>query len=93
MINLRKEAKGRDCQIRVPGFCYHSSETVVGCHFPINKGIALKSHDMFIAWGCMGCHRVVDLVEKTPFTKEQIRLMHAEGVLRTQAILIKEGKL
>lgn len=29
MANLRKEAKGRECQVRLPGICNGNNETVV----------------------------------------------------------------
>ncbi|MEI9716942.1 nuclease domain-containing protein, partial [Moellerella wisconsensis] len=29
MANLRKEAKGRECQVRIPSVCNGNSETVV----------------------------------------------------------------
>ncbi|MGV3346389.1 nuclease domain-containing protein, partial [Enterobacteriaceae bacterium LUAb1] len=32
MANLRKEAKGRECQVRIPGICNGNSETVVLAH-------------------------------------------------------------
>ena len=31
-MNLRKEAKGRGCMVRIPGVCNHNSETVVLAH-------------------------------------------------------------
>ena len=31
-INYRKEARGRDCQIRIPGVCSGDPSTVVLCH-------------------------------------------------------------
>ncbi|WP_435653218.1 nuclease domain-containing protein, partial [Proteus mirabilis] len=33
MANLRKEARGRECQIRMPGVCNGNSETVVLAHY------------------------------------------------------------
>ncbi|VEI70653.1 82 prophage-derived uncharacterized protein ybcO [Serratia quinivorans] len=33
MTNLRKEAKGRDCQVRMPGICNFNPETTVLAHY------------------------------------------------------------
>ncbi|MFV9058749.1 nuclease domain-containing protein, partial [Serratia fonticola] len=39
------------------------------------------------------CHDAIDGRIKTEYDRETLRLYHAEGVFRTQAILRKEGKL
>ena len=94
-MNLRKLAKGRDCEIRVPGHCLPGNETVVGCHVRQSgiSGMSLKSPDLFIAFGCHACHQVVDGQCKSEFTVEERRLMLLEGMVRTQAILVREGKI
>jgi Protein of unknown function (DUF1364) len=94
MRNLRKLAQGRQCQIRVPGGC-GNSETVVLCHYRMSRlsGAGLKSPDLFGAYGCYHCHAIVDGQIKSEFSREQRDLMLAEGVFRTQAILIYEGIL
>lgn len=33
MTNLRKEAKGRECQVRIVGVCNGNPETVVLAHY------------------------------------------------------------
>jgi len=99
-MNLRKEAKGRQCQIRVPGVCNCNPETVVLCHIhkpSISGGTGLKADDMLAAWGCSACHDAVDGRTRL-FDNEQAdyqtRLsMLMEGVLRTQKILLDEGKI
>ena len=95
MSSLRQQARGRPCQIRVPGCCNGNGETTVGCHYrmPGLSGIGSKADDLFIAWGCSNCHAAVDTLHSANWTAEQLKLMHAEGVLRTQAILLKEGYL
>ena len=94
-MSLRDQARGRECQIRVPGLCNGNPETVVGCHYRLIglSGIGLKAHDLFIAWGCSDCHRAVDTGHSANWTSHELRLMHAEGVLRTQQILILEGRI
>lgn len=59
MSKLRKSAKGRECQIRIPGVCNHNNETVVLCHLG-GAGMGTKNDDMFGAFGCSACHDVVD---------------------------------
>jgi hypothetical protein len=60
MPNLRKEAKGRECQIRIPGICNNDRGTVVLCHLNNKRlfgvGVGQKVPDLFGAWGCSACH-------------------------------------
>ena len=88
--NLRAEAKGRDCQIRVPGVCSGDNRTVVLCHLP-GAGMGRKHHDLHGAWGCYQCHAVVDGHQKCQYPPELLRLWLHEAVIRTQQILIDEG--
>ncbi|ECK2143415.1 DUF1364 domain-containing protein, partial [Salmonella enterica subsp. enterica serovar Enteritidis] len=32
MADLRKAARGRECQVRIPGYCNHNPETTVLAH-------------------------------------------------------------
>ncbi len=80
--------------IRIPSVCNGNSETVVLAHYRMSGlcGVGIKSHDLFGAWACSACHDEVD--RRTRFTDmEYAKQCHLEGVLRTQAILIQEGKL
>lgn len=94
MANLRKEAKGRECQVRLPGICNHNPETVVLAHFRMVgiNGVGMKPDDMFGAWACSSCHDEIDRRTRK-MDYEFVRLALAEGVIRTQAILKSEGKL
>ncbi|HBL7130390.1 DUF1364 domain-containing protein [Serratia ureilytica] len=95
MANLRKEARGRDCQIRIPGVCNFNPETTVLAHYRLagTCGGGMKPDDEQGAWACSSCHDAIDARTKTEFDRETLHLYHAEGVFRTQAILRKEGKL
>jgi hypothetical protein len=95
MTNLRKEARGRDCQIRVPNHCLCTNETVVGCHIRMSgiTGFGIKAPDFFIAFGCYACHQIVDGQRNSEFTPNERRLFLLEGMARTQAILLREGKI
>jgi len=92
-VNLRKLARGMDCTIRVPEVCNSNPETTVGCHYRLAGmcGVSMKPDDLFLAWGCDACHAAVDGRTKTKYAHSLLRLWHAEGVLRTQAELLKRG--
>ncbi len=96
MANLRKEARGRECQVRIYGICNGNHETTVLAHYRMagTCGTAIKPHDMQAAIACSSCHDLIDgRVKTSDYTKEELRLIHAEGVFRTQEIWRKEGYL
>ena len=90
MTNLRAKARGRDCQIRIPGVCNRNPETVVLAHLP-SFGISIKSHDYHAALGCSDCHDAVDGRSSVDIPKDTLMLYFHEGVRRTQDIWISEG--
>lgn len=94
MTNFKKEACGRDCQIRIPGVCNFNSETTVLAHYRLagTCGTGIKPDDIQGAWACSACHDEIDRRTRHINT-ETARLYHAEGVMRTLNILISEGKL
>ena len=86
-IDRRKEARGKDCQIRLPGICNFNAETTVLAHYRLSGycGTGMKPDDDLGAWACSDCHDACDL-RRGPFssvTVDRLRLAHAEGVLRT----------
>lgn len=85
-------AKGRDCEIRIPGVCNRDPDTVVLCHLP-SHGMGSKSDDIHGAFGCYDCHQAVDGHIKTDFAAEFIKLYHLQAVIRTQEIWRREGLL
>ena len=53
-----------------------------------------KSHDLFgAAHGCYTCHDVVDGRTHSDYPKELLKLWLHEAVVRTQMILLDEGKI
>lgn len=62
MANLRKEAKGRECQVRLPGICNFNPETTVLAHYRMAglNGVGQKPDDIFGAWACSSCHDECD---------------------------------
>lgn len=91
--NLRKAARGRECTIRIPGVCNFNPETSVLAHYRLSGicGTGIKPSDLTGAIGCDNCHAAVDGRLKTEYSYEELRLMHAEGVLRTLNIWEREG--
>jgi hypothetical protein len=89
---LRKQARGKPCQVRVPGICDGGGDTTVLAHFRLAGycGTGIKPDDQLGAWCCYWCHVAVDGQLKTGWTKDALRLMHAEGVMRT---LVERAKL
>ena len=93
-MNLRKEAKGRGCMVRIFGICNHNSETVVLAHIRIAgvSGIGMKSPDLIGAWACSACHDELDgRTRKSGLTRDELRLAHYDGMARTIMQLHKEG--
>lgn len=93
MSKLTKEAKGRECQVRLP-CCNGNAETTVLAHYRLagTCGVGMKPNDLQGAWACSSCHDACDS-RNNLFDKEFVRLAHAEGVFRTLDILVKEGKV
>lgn len=91
---LTKAARGRDCTVRIPG-CPNNTETTVLAHYRLagTCGVGIKPNNLQGAWCCDYCHGVCDGRIKAPegMTREDIRLAHAEGVMRTIDILVREG--
>lgn len=93
---LTRAARGRECQIRVPGICNGDPETTVLAHFRMSGtrcGVGLKPNDLQAAWACSACHDAVDARVKTDFYHHELRVMHLEGMVRTIDILVAEGKV
>lgn len=58
---LLRLAKDAPCLISIGGIC--NGRNVVACHAnwqEFGKGIGLKAHDCFIAFGCQDCHDAID---------------------------------
>lgn len=89
---LTKAARGRACQIRIPGVCNGNPETTVLAHYRMagTCGMGMKPNDLQGAWACSACHDACD-GRRHVISREEARLLHSEGVMRTQAILIREG--
>ena len=73
--------------------CNGDPATVVLCHLP-GGGMGGKQHDLFGAYGCSDCHRVVDgepaVFQGEYIPRNDIYLWFCEGVFNTQQILLDE---
>lgn len=92
MSKLTKAARGRECQIRIPGVCNFNPETTVLAHYRLagTCGTGIKPHDEQAAWACSSCHDEIDRRTRN-VDSDTARLCHAEGVMRTQQVLREEG--
>jgi hypothetical protein len=93
-MNLRKTAKDQPCMVLVPGVCCGDPSTTVLAHYRQLgvSGIGMKSPDIFGAFACHACHVAIDAGSQN-WTRDQLRLMHLQGVIRTQNWWLKEGYL
>jgi hypothetical protein len=90
--DLRKQARGRGCMVRLEGVCNHNSETVVLAHIrmPGISGMGMKADDLLGAWACSSCHDAIDRRSHMDLDRDHVRLAHLEGMVRTIAQLRKE---
>jgi len=90
---LTKSARGQECQVRIPDHCNFNPETVVLAHVN-GGGMGMKSNDIHGAFCCSSCHDILDGRKPVrEYTQDDLKLMHLEGVIRTQLIWISEGLL
>jgi hypothetical protein len=90
-----KSARNQDCQVRIPGVCNFNPETTVLAHLN-GGGMGAKHLDIHGAYACSECHNAVDgnpSVADRMFSYEDLKIMHYEGVIRTQAIMVEKGIL
>ena len=80
---FRQSAQGKRCLVRIPGVCNFNPETTVLAHIG-GAGMGIKNHDIHGAFCCSSCHDVLDGRVKANFTPNDLKLMHFEGIKRTQ---------
>ncbi len=89
-MNLRKLAKGKDCQLRLMGICNFDPETTVLAHVRRGgvAGYGQKPPDICGIWACSNCHDAMDGrlgPMKIPADTDVL-----EGLNRTLAMVWKE---
>jgi hypothetical protein len=87
-----KSARGQDCQVRIISICNFNPETTVLAHLS-GGGVGAKRLNIHGAYCCSSCHDAIDGRMKTDYSSDELNLMHLEGVIRTQEIMINEGVL
>ena len=95
MSKITQSARGEPCQIRLAGYCNHNPETTILAHYRLADycGMGIKPPDFMGAYACSICHDAVDGRIKTDLSDEELRLAHAEGVMRTLVLLQRKGLL
>lgn len=93
MTPIRLSARGKPCQVRVPGICNSDPATTVLAHLN-GSGTGTKASDHEAAYACSDCHAWLD----GGYVQERVGrgtrdLYHLQGVIRTQRILIDQGLL
>lgn len=91
-MNLREYARGKECQIRLPGCSYNPEETILCHHRNSSTGMGQKAHDLQGAWGCKHCHDIVDGRKQPPpgWEGRDVELAFFEGIMRTQSEILRE---
>ena len=87
---LRESARGKECLVRIPCVCNGNSDTVVLAHLN-GAGVANKMNDLHGAFCCSSCHDQLDGRVKSLFSKDELKLMHLEGIKRTQDYWLSTG--
>jgi hypothetical protein len=87
---IRESAKGKDCQVRIPGVCNFRPETTVLAHVARGSGVAQKCDDIHSAYACSDCHDVID-GKRSVGDPSANRLYSYEGMIRTQKLLLEQG--
>lgn len=62
MVNLRKLARGQQCQVRIYGVCNFDDSTTVLAHIRRGgvSGFGQKPPDLCGTWACSNCHDAID---------------------------------
>jgi hypothetical protein len=96
MTPIRRAARGQDCTLRIPGACNYDPATTVLCHsnwLADGKGMGLKAPDDRAAFGCSGCHDVLDGRRPRPDGMSDVDVENHfyVGMQRTHEILRQKG--
>jgi len=82
--------------VRIPEICNFNPETTILAHLE-GGGMGRKMSDLFGAYCCSDCHTALDggIPDGVRFvdrlSPDARRLLHLDGVVRTQIILLEEG--
>ena len=90
-----RAARGQQCMVRIPNVCNFNPETTILAHYRLagTCGMGIKPHSLIGSWACSSCHDLIDGRRSSAFTREQLDLMHLEGMVRTLDQLVKQRLL
>ena len=87
-MNLRQNARGKPCMVRLPG-CSHDIDETVLAH-KNGGGGGMKYHDIIGAWACCHCHTWLDgRYALSGSTRDERDATHDEAIIRTQNQLLE----
>lgn len=92
ILDLRRNARGRPCMVRLPCCSYDDSQTVLAHYRSSATGMGQKEHDFIGAWACANCHAVVDGAALDGWGRQDIKTAFLEAILRTQSAILKEAE-
>ena len=89
-MNLRKFARGKECQLRLPGICNFDTATTVLAHVRRGgvAGMGQKPPDICGIHACFDCHSAMDGRSSWKNTPSDTDVL--EGLNRTLAVVSKE---
>lgn len=94
MSKQTKSAKFKQCTIRIPQVCNFDPMTTVFAHLSgvrFGHGVGRKVNDIHGAYACSACHDAIDGRTPTGYRRNELKMMHLEGVIETQMQMIEEG--
>lgn len=85
---VRESARGEQCTLRLPAICNWDTETTVLAHLPVGqKGMGMKTPDIFAVYACSSCHDALD--RRIRAVVEHRDMLRA--LAETQCRLIEKG--
>lgn len=89
---IRDSARGEACTFQIPGYCNGDPATTVLCHIQFDGGVmGGKASDLSAAYGCSGCHDVIDGRQRGRVSREDLQHYKIRAVLRTLERLADKG--
>lgn len=93
MTDLRKLARGQDCQVRIPAVCNFNPETTVLAHLRRANvaGAGQKPPDSCAVWACSACHDAIDRRAHTHIPLSELAEFILDALIRMLAIYHRRG--
>lgn len=87
---IMQAAKGQRCTFNIAGECNYDSNTTVSCHLPDGSGGSNKlTGPLSLAFGCSGCHDVIDGRVFSEISAEDKEFYMRRGMMRAINRLIE----